>query len=60
MNNPKQKHSSHPKRIVALPNGGTGPGRHYGRIECRLCNEFVSWATKQQVEQNKENPSVYR
>lgn len=52
--NLKQKHAGHPKEIVKLPNAGTGPGRHYGRIQCRLCKTFVAWATKEQVKNNKE------
>lgn len=54
MANPKDLHRGHPKEIIPVPNGGTGPGRHYGKIYCRLCNKFVAWATKQQVENNKE------
>jgi hypothetical protein len=53
MNNPKQKHAGHPKKITPLPLGGTGPGRHYGRIDCILCREFVSWATKQTMRNYK-------
>jgi hypothetical protein len=47
--NPKDLHRGHPKMITPLPNAGQGPGRHYGRIDCRLCGVFVSWASKQQV-----------
>jgi hypothetical protein len=47
--NPKQQHRGHPKRIISLDQGGRGPGSHYGRIECVLCNKFVAWATKEQV-----------
>lgn len=47
--NPKEKHRGHPKRIVSLDHGGMGPGRHYGRVECVLCKQFVAWASKEQV-----------
>jgi hypothetical protein len=53
-NNPKQKHKGHPKRIIRLSQGGSGPGRHYGRIECVLCKEFVAWASKEQVQKESQ------
>jgi len=55
MNNLKLAHRGHPKEIILLPNAGTGPGRHYARIQCRLCNKFVSWATKEQALLVKES-----
>lgn len=48
-NNLKLKHRGHPKEIIKLPNAGLGPGRHYGKIQCCLCKQFVAWATKEQV-----------
>ena len=54
MSNLKLAHRGHPKEIILLPNAGTGPGRHYARIQCRLCNKFVSWATKEQALLYKE------
>lgn len=50
---PKQQHRGHPKRIIPLDNPGRGPGSHYGRIECRLCNQFVGWASKEQIKSLK-------
>lgn len=49
MTNPHQ-HRGHPKQIIAVPQGGTGPGRHYGKIHCVLCNKFVAWASREQVQ----------
>ena len=48
--NPKQAHAGHPKRWIPLDRKSDGPGQHYGKVECRLCNTFVRWATKTEIE----------
>lgn len=48
MNN-LERHRGHPKAIVKLPRTQSGPGQHYGEVRCRLCNQHVRWATKQEV-----------
>lgn len=51
MANLKDLHKGHPKEIIIMPNAGQGPGRHYGKIVCRLCGKFVAWADKNKVKQ---------
>ena len=44
--NPIQKHQYH--EVYLIP-GKFGP--HNGKIMCKLCNEFVKWATKKEIKE---------
>lgn len=45
----EQQHRGHPKRVVFLPRGGQGPGRHYAKLECRLCGKWIRWVSKHEL-----------
>lgn len=47
------KHRGHPKTVIPLDRKTNGPGQHYGVVRCRLCNEFVRFASKEEVLQNE-------
>jgi|DEB0MinimDraft_10_1074344.scaffolds.fasta_scaffold144935_1 hypothetical protein len=47
------KHRGHPKEVIQRNRNSQGPGQHYGEVRCRLCNEFVRWARKEEVLQNE-------
>ena len=43
------KHRGHPKTVIPRDRKKQGPGQHYGEVRCRLCNEFVRFASKEEV-----------
>jgi hypothetical protein len=47
------KHRGHPKTIIPRNRKTQGAGQHYGEVRCRLCNQFVRWASKEEVLQNE-------
>ena len=46
---PVTKHYKHP---IYIKVGNYGP--HKGKVMCKLCNEFVKWASKQEINVYKE------
>jgi len=47
------KHRGHPKEVIPRLRNSNTAGQHYGEVRCRLCNEFVRWASKREVLQNE-------
>lgn len=47
------KHRGHPKTVIPRDRKTNGPGQHYGEVRCRLCNEFVRFASREEVLQNE-------
>jgi uncharacterized protein (DUF3820 family) len=46
---PVKKHYTHP---ISIKIGKFGV--HKGKVMCKLCNEFVKWATKEEIKIYKE------